>query len=90
MALHRVPASPETVRWGLFDANFPPVIEIDSGDTVVLECVSGAPEVMPPAGSGLKTHFCGAPGLVRSSAYRLFGYGVMRYIVPFTTSGGAS
>jgi len=54
MALHRVPASPETVRWGLFDANFPPVIEIDSGDTVVLECVSGAPEVMPPAGSGLK------------------------------------
>lgn len=54
MATHRLSASPETVRWGMFDAAFPPLITVDSGDTVVLECVSGAPEVMPPPGSGFK------------------------------------
>ncbi len=33
--------------------DFSPLITIDSGDTIVLECLSGGPEVMPPAGSGL-------------------------------------
>jgi acetamidase/formamidase len=47
-------AGPETVRWGMFDAKFPPLLTIDSGDTVVLECVSGAPEVMPPPNSGFR------------------------------------
>ena len=54
MATHRLAASPETVRWGMFDAAFPPLLTIRSGDTVVLECVSGAPEVMPPPGSGFR------------------------------------
>ena len=54
MATHRLSAGPETVRWGMFDAAFPPLITVDSGDTVVLECVSGAPEVMPPPGSGFR------------------------------------
>jgi acetamidase/formamidase len=54
MATHRLAASPETVRWGMFDAAFPPLITVDSGDTVVLECVSGAPEVMPPPSSGFR------------------------------------
>jgi acetamidase/formamidase len=53
MATHHLSASPETVRWGTFDAAYPPLLTIQSGDTVVLECVSGAPEVMPPAKSGL-------------------------------------
>ena len=53
MATHRVPATPETVRWGTFDAATPPVLTINSGDTVVLECVSGSPDTLPPAGSGL-------------------------------------
>ena len=53
MATHRLASTPETVRWGVFDASFPPLITVASGDTVVLECVSGGPEVMPPAGSGL-------------------------------------
>ncbi|MDR3535186.1 MAG: acetamidase/formamidase family protein [Acetobacteraceae bacterium] len=53
MATHHLAASPETVRWGTFDAKYPPLVTIQSGDSVVLECVSGAPEVMPPAGSGL-------------------------------------
>ncbi|MBY0336959.1 MAG: acetamidase/formamidase family protein [Acetobacteraceae bacterium] len=52
-ATHRVPATPETIRWGTFDASHKPVLEVESGDLVVLECVSGAPDVMPPASSGL-------------------------------------
>src|SRR5271165_7692876 len=53
MATHRIASTPETVRWGVFDSGFPPLITVASGDTVVLECVSGGPEVMPPPGSGL-------------------------------------
>jgi len=53
MATHRIAATPETVRWGVFDAAIPPVLTINSGDTVTLECVSGAPDTMPPPGSGL-------------------------------------
>ncbi len=52
MAHHRVPATPDTVRWGTFSAEYPPVLTVQSGDTVTLECVSGAPDVMPPASSG--------------------------------------
>ena len=48
MATHRIASTPETVRWGVFDPGFPPLITINSGDTLVLECVSGGPEVMPP------------------------------------------
>ena len=52
MAHHRVAATPDTVRWGTFSAEYPPVLTVQSGDTVTLECVSGAPDVMPPASSG--------------------------------------
>ncbi len=54
MTTHRVAATPETVRWGTFSAEYDPVVTIADGDTVVLECVSGAPDVMPPVNSGLK------------------------------------
>jgi acetamidase/formamidase len=53
VAQHHLPASPQTVRWGTFAADIPPVLWVASGDTVELECVSGAPETMPPPGSGL-------------------------------------
>ncbi len=49
----RIPATPATIRFGAFDATFPPVASINSGDTVVLECVSGGPEAMPKTDSGL-------------------------------------
>ena len=52
MPEHFIPASPETVRWGQFDAAFPPLLTVQSGETVVLECVSGGPDSLPPAGSG--------------------------------------
>ena len=53
MALHYLAPTPETVRFGMFDAAFPPVLTVNSGDTVVLECVSGGAESMPPAEMGL-------------------------------------
>lgn len=53
MTTHRIAASPETIHWGTFSADYAPILTIDSGETVVLECVSGAPDVMPPQGSGL-------------------------------------
>ncbi len=53
MATHRIDAGPQTVRWGTFDAACPPVITVASGDTVVLECVSGSPDTLPPPGSGM-------------------------------------
>jgi acetamidase/formamidase len=49
-ATHRVAPTPETVRWGAFDAAFPPVATVDPGDLVVLECVSGGPEQIPAPG----------------------------------------
>jgi acetamidase/formamidase len=53
MASHSLRASPETVRAGVFNAAFPPVLRIASGDTVEVQCVSGRTEVLPPAGSGM-------------------------------------
>ncbi len=53
---HRVAASPETCRWGIFDASIPPVLTVRSGDLVVLECVSGGPEAMPPREKMMAVH----------------------------------
>jgi acetamidase/formamidase len=53
MTLHHVAATPETIRLGFFDAATPPVLIVESGDSVILQCLSGGPEVMPPAGSML-------------------------------------
>ena len=36
---HQLKATPRSVHWGYFDASLPPVLEIGSGDTVVV----GAP-----------------------------------------------
>lgn len=44
---HYLDSTPDTVRFGIFDAAFPPVLKIASGDRVVVACVSGGPEVMP-------------------------------------------
>ncbi|MFC7399814.1 acetamidase/formamidase family protein [Chelatococcus sp. GCM10030263] len=45
---HHLPASPDTCAWGYFDPKRGPVLTVDSGDTVVVETVSGGPEVLPP------------------------------------------
>jgi acetamidase/formamidase len=45
---HHLPASPETCAWGYFDPKRAPALTVDSGDTVVIETVSGGPDVLPP------------------------------------------
>ena len=52
----RVAASLETIRWGAFDASFPPVATIVPGEVVILECLSGGPEVMPPQEKMMAVH----------------------------------
>ena len=52
MALHKVAATPETVRFGVFDAAIPPILTVASGDAVVLECVTGDERTFPPPDSG--------------------------------------
>ncbi len=49
--LHHLASNPETVRFGIFDARFPAVLTVQSGDRVVVECVSGGPEVIPDPSS---------------------------------------
>ena len=44
---HRIDASAKTVHWGYFDAALPPLLTVESGDTVTLSTVSGGREVMP-------------------------------------------
>ncbi len=53
MAQHHLDATPQTIRRGVFDASFPPVMTVSSGDSIVIECVSGRSEVLPPPGSGM-------------------------------------
>lgn len=45
---HELNASPETVHWGYFDASRPPVLRIDSGDTVTIHCLTAEPDDLPP------------------------------------------
>lgn len=47
-AHHDLPASPETVHWGYFDAVLPPVLRVESGDRVTIHSVTAEPEDLPP------------------------------------------
>ena len=47
---HRLVASTSTVHWGYFDAELKPTLEIESGDTVTIETVSGGADVLPGPG----------------------------------------
>ena len=47
LAHHRIDAEPGTVHWGVFEAALAPVLTVESGDTVTISTVSGAPEAMP-------------------------------------------
>ena len=44
---HHLNASPETVAWGYLDARRGHVLEIDSGDEVVIDTLSGEPWDLP-------------------------------------------
>ncbi len=44
---HRLDPTPETVHWGYLDAQLPPRMEVESGDTVIVDTVSGWRDVAP-------------------------------------------
>ena len=50
MSAHHLAASVETCHWGLFDAKYPPVLRVASGDSLTVDTVSGGPDALPPAG----------------------------------------
>jgi acetamidase/formamidase len=52
MTHHHLDPAPATVHWGHFDAAIPPALTIESGDTVTMTSVSGAPDQLPDAASG--------------------------------------
>ncbi|WP_306004518.1 acetamidase/formamidase family protein [Aquicoccus porphyridii] len=49
---HRLTASPDTCAWGYFDASLSAALEIDSGEEVVIETVSGGPDHVPDKDAG--------------------------------------
>ncbi|MBC7284775.1 acetamidase/formamidase family protein [Hoeflea sp.] len=52
---YRLDADPANIFWGYFDAKTPPVLEVDSGDEVVLTCMPACvAEDLPPDGKGVR------------------------------------
>jgi acetamidase/formamidase len=54
MQTHLLKAAPENAHWGYLDGSLKPVLTVDSGDQVTIECVSGNPEWMPSKDSGFE------------------------------------
>ena len=52
---HHLRASPETCAWGYFDSTLPPAYEVESGDTIVIDTVSGGPDQTPARDSDFQT-----------------------------------
>jgi acetamidase/formamidase len=50
MQHHHLKANAETCHRGFFDAARKPVLAIDSGDRVTVECLTGTPETVPASG----------------------------------------
>jgi acetamidase/formamidase len=50
MTMYHLAATPQTVRFGIFDADIPPVLIVQSGDSVVIETFSGGATEMPDSG----------------------------------------
>ena len=46
----RLEASPGTCHWGFFDAGLPPVLTVESGAEVVIDTISGGPDMLPGPG----------------------------------------
>ena len=49
---HLLQSNAGTVHWGFLDGGLPPVLKIESGERVTIECVTGSPDRLPPASSG--------------------------------------
>lgn len=63
---HHLTAAPETCHWGMFDAALSPAATVQSGDEIVIDTVSGGPDVLPGEGYHvppelLEIHAAGVP-----------------------------
>lgn len=38
---HHLKCTPETVHWGFLDGSLKPVLTVDPGDRVTIECITG-------------------------------------------------
>ncbi len=45
---HHLEAGAKTCHWGYFDASREAVLTVKSGDTVTIDTLTGAPEMVPP------------------------------------------
>ena len=52
MQNHLLKATPETVHWGFLDGSLKPVLTVESGDQVTIQCLTCNPEWMPSKESG--------------------------------------
>ncbi len=50
---HTLPANSRTVKWGYWDAALEPVLEVESGDRVTIDSISGEPDDLPPGNAGV-------------------------------------
>ena len=50
MPRHHLPARPDTCKWGFLDGATPACVEIEPGDVITVDTVSGGPEVIPETG----------------------------------------
>jgi acetamidase/formamidase len=55
MRQHHLPASVATCHWGFFESKLPPALTVKSGDRVVIDTVTGGPDVHPQVGAGFST-----------------------------------
>ena len=53
MTHHHLAATPQTVHWGRFWSDLPPVMTVAPGDRVTIQTFSGREEVLPAEGSGM-------------------------------------
>jgi acetamidase/formamidase len=53
MTDHQLAATPDTVHWGRFWSELPPVLQAAPGDRVTIQTFSGRPAVLPHEGSGM-------------------------------------
>ena len=66
--VHELNASPETCHWGVFDAQHPHAMTINNGEEVVINTVSGGPDMLPGGSFHvpselLDIHATGLPGM---------------------------
>jgi acetamidase/formamidase len=49
MTKHHLTSTAQTCHWGFFDATRGPFLRVKSGDTVIIDTLTGGPDMVPPA-----------------------------------------